>query len=213
LKPIITILTGDRAGEKVPLEPLRTYFLGRDPSSDIPVPETKVSRRHAHIVWNSKTSTVTLEDLKSLNGTLVNGTPIDGAIQIQNRDRFQIGSILFELTFGDAEAEAVDFPEIEIVPTNGDEPVPLIEAADEFPEPEEEDHRYRTDGIFIVGNLRELPLPDLLQMLSTSRRSGKLVIAPQRKNLTSTAKTVCAILWLKNGDLIGAEANEDSGRL
>ncbi len=78
------------------------------------------------------------------------------------------------------------------------------ESKSEPSRPKPFDEGYETDGIALTGNLKEMPLPDLLQMLATTRKSGKLVFVPQKVMLSSRPSPQSAILWLNQGDLVGA---------
>jgi len=68
----------------------RQMLIGRDRSrADICLPEVRVSRMHAWILRRGKTATIT--DLKSANGTFVNGHRIDRPKVIREGDRIHIG--------------------------------------------------------------------------------------------------------------------------
>ena len=69
--------------------------LGRALSSDLPVLDPTVSRRHAELVIEP--SAVQLKDLGSSNGTFVNGARITTTTTIRMGDRVVFGKILFEL--------------------------------------------------------------------------------------------------------------------
>jgi adenylate cyclase len=68
--------------------------LGRALSSDLPVLDPTVSRRHAELLVEP--STVLLKDLGSSNGTFVNGGRVESASLVAG-DRVVFGKILFEL--------------------------------------------------------------------------------------------------------------------
>lgn len=64
--------------------------LGRSPErADLVVPDTSVSREHARLVRVG--TTVTLIDLGSRNGVLVNGRRIDGSTTLREGDRITVG--------------------------------------------------------------------------------------------------------------------------
>jgi hypothetical protein len=67
------VLVVDGPGTKHVLEP-GSNVLGRGTEADIRLPDTGVSRKHADVQLHG--STVTVEDLGSTNGTLVNGRRI-----------------------------------------------------------------------------------------------------------------------------------------
>lgn len=71
-------------------------MLGRDQNCDIMVPDPHVSRRHLSIDVLGD-GTVTLIDLGSTNGMVVNGERVPSAI-LHPGDSFTIGQSTFEIT-------------------------------------------------------------------------------------------------------------------
>jgi pSer/pThr/pTyr-binding forkhead associated (FHA) protein len=57
------------------------------------IPEAEVSRRHCRLV--QKDGFVVIEDLKSINGTYVNGVPVSGAQAIRPGDAVEVGPLRF----------------------------------------------------------------------------------------------------------------------
>ena len=76
--------------------------LGRDASNQIPLPSTSVSREHAEIICSPRA--VTMRDLDSRNGVLVNGVPRKKAV-LQPGDKLTICEFIVELATA-APAEA-----------------------------------------------------------------------------------------------------------
>lgn len=74
--------------EHFPLE-RRECVLGRQPESDYKLDARDVSRRHARIVEEDRQYYI--EDLGSSNGTFVNNCKVSGRLQLNHRDRIQIG--------------------------------------------------------------------------------------------------------------------------
>ena len=73
-------------------EPL---VVGRSDNADLSVVDDSfLSNVHAR-VWIAN-GTALVEDLGSTNGTLVNGTRIDGAVVLRPGDRVQMGSLVVE---------------------------------------------------------------------------------------------------------------------
>lgn len=94
-RPCIEIVSGARAGQRIALEP-GLNRIGREASLEICLDEEGVSRRHAEI-FVDEYEVVTLTDLDSTNGTLVN----DGIITrtaLREGDRIRVGEV--ELRFG-----------------------------------------------------------------------------------------------------------------
>lgn len=65
--------------------------LGRDPGSDIPLLDDRVSARHAQLVYHH--GQWWLEDLASTNGTFLNDTPISMPTVITSGDEIICGNI------------------------------------------------------------------------------------------------------------------------
>lgn len=86
------------AGREFALDrPLMT--IGRRGGQDIMLNDPSVSRAHARI--ETALNEVTIVDLGSTNGTLVNGRPAGrGRVLLRAGDRIQIGSILLEYLTG-----------------------------------------------------------------------------------------------------------------
>lgn len=69
--------------------------LGRDPSADIQIDDTTVSRKHAAITVGE--NSVTIEDLASKNGTFIDGVRLEGRTSLRDGQTFVLGdaSIIF----------------------------------------------------------------------------------------------------------------------
>jgi len=99
---VLVCKEGDRANEWFPLDQPRTV-LGRDPAdSDLVLRCQNVSRAHA--ILEQTESGVTIRDLDSTNGTLLNGERLIGQTRLRPGDRIEVGS--FVLLF--ATADKVD---------------------------------------------------------------------------------------------------------
>jgi len=84
---------GGRAGESFFPSAERT-LIGRSPECDVFLDDVTVSRKHAELVRDGETFTIT--DLGSLNGTFVNKKRIETA-ELEDDDELQIGK--YRLTF------------------------------------------------------------------------------------------------------------------
>lgn len=73
-------------------------LLGRAPDVAVTIDSTRASRRHARIVVTG--DRVTLEDLGSKNGTLLNGRRIDAPTPLRDGDTIEVGPVamVFERT-------------------------------------------------------------------------------------------------------------------
>jgi len=101
--PTLLFTAGLREGERVELHRRKTCIIGRDPSADVQLDSSFVSRQHAEIAFQG--GYWFIEDLFSKNGVFKNAVRIQPGerVSLFNRDRVQIGNIsTFE--FHDPEA-------------------------------------------------------------------------------------------------------------
>lgn len=80
-----------------PLHQNKLVVIGRDDECHIPLPVSKISRQHCRIFWHQDGYVV--EDLRSKNGTYVNGKPCNQQQPLEDGDEIQIGfgaKLLFE---------------------------------------------------------------------------------------------------------------------
>jgi len=82
-----------RRGEVYDLEPVTV--IGRHPRATILVESSFISSEHAQLTWDQDRWWVT--DLRSTNGTTVNGQPIRVATGIRLGDSIELGGVRFEL--------------------------------------------------------------------------------------------------------------------
>jgi len=94
---------GAEAGRRWPLHRDEELLIGREENCDIPLPDRQVSRSHARIFWEN--DSYHIEDLKSKNGTHLNGEDVVGIAKLEDGDEIQI-ALRFKLAFVDAGATA-----------------------------------------------------------------------------------------------------------
>lgn len=209
MKPILVILNGERAGERLLLEDAKRYIIGRDQTTDICLPEKKISRRHACLYWEKAGMRVVIEDLSSLNGTSVNGEMIAGSKILQNADRIQIGSYILQLQIQEIAGGEDDHFETDRKPLPAEEIFEKIEPIDlDQSEPS------MTGGRMIHGRLQDIALADLLQMLGATRKSGLLVLSTQklaRPPVYAEAPADTAFIYINQGDVDFAAMNDLDG--
>jgi len=69
----------------------RTPFeVGRDPTAELVLQDAEVSRRHAR--FESQQGIVYVDDLKSSNGTFLNGRRVNEAIEVRSGDEIDVGT-------------------------------------------------------------------------------------------------------------------------
>jgi ABC-2 type transport system ATP-binding protein len=91
-RPAIAIREGPLAGQQ--LEVADSLVLGRE-AVDLTLPDEEVSRRHA--VFRIVEGSLVIEDLRSLNGTWVNGRRIELPTLLTPGDVVQVGKTLIEV--------------------------------------------------------------------------------------------------------------------
>jgi pSer/pThr/pTyr-binding forkhead associated (FHA) protein len=151
----LRFISGKYQGGEFPLEEQREIIVGRSSDLDMVLVEEMVSRRHARIQLVA--GSVNIDDLGSTNGTFVNGERVTHA-ELQEGDRVLIGSNILKVVSTDGVAPAG-------APMDA---VQLNRSAT------------RAGGdARMSGNLEEIPLPDLLQLFGSSRKSGTLVVTSE----------------------------------
>jgi sigma-B regulation protein RsbU (phosphoserine phosphatase) len=93
--PTLEFQSGARHGERLVLEPGRV-LIGRHPDCDLVLDLPAVSRQHAALVASAEG--VSIEDLRSRNGTLVNGVPLSAPHRLQSGDEVAICGQRFVFT-------------------------------------------------------------------------------------------------------------------
>jgi pSer/pThr/pTyr-binding forkhead associated (FHA) protein len=153
----LKFISGKYQGGEFPLRPNREIIIGRSSDLDMVLVEDMVSRKHAKI--STDDHSVSIQDLGSTNGTFVNGEKIR-AIRLKEGDRILVGTSI-----------------IKLVTANGEAPVPSSSLTEnEARSRMQVTANRRAEPKMMQGNIEEIPLPDLLQLLSTSRKSGVLVL-------------------------------------
>ncbi len=70
---LLKVISGPNSGAEFSMQASNTYVLGTDPNTcDIVFHDTSISRQHARIAVNGDDA-LTIEDLQSRNGTLIDG--------------------------------------------------------------------------------------------------------------------------------------------
>ncbi len=173
-KLVLRFISGKYQGSEVPLMDAHEIVVGRASDVAIVLVEEMVSRRHARFVMTD--SDVSVEDLGSTNGTFVNGEKIQRA-SLKEGDRVLIGTSIMKVV--------------------QDDPGPVSKRRVLTPKPS---LAPRGPAKSMSGQIEEIPLPDLLQLLGTSKKSGVLVI---------TADQDVGRLVMHRGLITFAEINED----
>jgi hypothetical protein len=151
----LRFISGKYQGGEFPLRPHREIVIGRSSDLDMVLVEDMVSRKHAKIVTEERT--VSIQDLGSTNGTFVNGEKIR-KVELKDGDRILIGTSIIKLVSLEGQAVAPAMSE--------------TEARSKM----QSTANRRPASKSMSGSIEEIPLPDLLQLLSTSRKSGVVAL-------------------------------------
>lgn len=182
---VLKFISGKYQGGEFPLDEGAEYHIGRSSESDMVLVEDMVSRNHARI--RVVDDVVKLHDLGSTNGSFVNGERV-GDVDLKEGDRILFGTSIIKLirTAGGAPAAA--------------------SPAFTSPSPEASSQGYKTQSFSqgsgvtmsgaMSGLLEEVSLPDLLQLFSTSRKSGCLKLIREHEK---------AAMYLRDGRVIFCE--------
>ncbi|MDP9149481.1 MAG: DUF4388 domain-containing protein [Myxococcota bacterium] len=149
---VLRFISGKYQGGEFPIAPDKHIVIGRSSDLDMVLVEDMVSRKHARLALQG--DQIWIEDLGSTNGTFVNGEKIT-RMRLKEGDRVLIGTSILKLIAGDAPREGLDVKrELENVAQA----------------------RRTSQQRTMSGSIEEVPLPDLLQLFGTSKKSGVLVI-------------------------------------
>jgi len=129
MKAKLKVATGKLAGKTVRLKQ-GTILIGRSQECYLRARSDTVSRRHCEITVGD--SSVTVQDLQSKNGTLVNGARIEGPLELKTGDQLQVGPMRFEVLIalrpetGPSETPVAEVEaEIDETTETGVQPAPL----------------------------------------------------------------------------------------
>jgi len=89
----LVVQQGVQVGKTFPLG-RRPVVLGRDEKADISLPDPEVSRLHARISWFE--TQYVIEDLRSTNGTYLNGALLRTPKPLKSGDKISIGQTVLE---------------------------------------------------------------------------------------------------------------------
>jgi hypothetical protein len=117
---------------------------------------------------------MTIQDMGSTNGTFVNGEKVAGAAHLNIGDRILVGTSIIKIV----EVGSASLRQM----------------------PSTDQQQARP----IAGSIEEIPLPDLMQLLSTSKKTGVVNVVT-----TVTGNTFHAKIYLRNGILYYATINDN----
>jgi pSer/pThr/pTyr-binding forkhead associated (FHA) protein len=187
------------SGQRLELEPNRTYLMGRALDSDVVVEDMAASRHHARIISGGAPDAVLLEDLGSRNGTYVNEERLSaGRKPLLDRARIRIGATLFMLRLEEGammtDTSRLDTGTVGLeqmtLGTDVDANVLRVAATA---------GRTNTE---IAGQLSSFTMIDVLQLLIQTHRTGTLHLATHDQH---------AQVHLQDGDVLHASFRDLEG--
>ena len=176
---VLRFISGKYQGGEYPLQDSGELVIGRSSELDMVLIEDMVSRKHAKI--SLQPGQIAISDLGSTNGTFVNGEKVKKA-RLKEGDRILIGTSILKLV-GTARQEGAPV----VDPKAAQAQLERTAAAQE---------KKAGGRSAVAGRLEEVPLVDLLQLLSTSKKTGAIVIKGFRQGRVHlrAGKVVSAII-------------------
>jgi pSer/pThr/pTyr-binding forkhead associated (FHA) protein len=159
----LRFISGKYQGGEFPIEESHPIIVGRSSDLDMVLVEEMVSRKHAKI--ELKEGKIHIEDLGSTNGTFVNGERIVKG-WLKEGDRVLIGSNILKVISVTGEENSNPAPHTRRASADS-----TVAQRPQLPRRGSDAGESR-----MRGSLEEIPLPDLLQLFGTSRKSGVLVV-------------------------------------
>lgn len=175
----LRFISGKYQGGEFPLYPDREILVGRSSDLDMVLVEDMVSRKHAKISITG--DQIFIQDLGSTNGSFVNGEKIRRA-RLKEGDRILIGTSIIKVVAVDSAGGS----------ENADEAKRKMAQVSA----ERRTSQVRT----MTGTIDEVPLPDLLQLFATSKKTGVLTVRHDES---------IGRIYLRNGKVYFASINDN----
>jgi hypothetical protein len=183
----LRFVSGKYQGGEFPLSEGEQVEVGRSSDLDMVLVEEMVSRKHA--IFRLTDGVLTVEDLGSTNGTFVNGERIEKAT-LREGDRVLIGTSILRVIAAEGSSPGVQKRSL------------LENQTIKATRPRGNELPSSAEPPRMSGSLEEIPLPDLMQLFSTSKKSGVLVL----RTPNGTAK-----IFLEGGRIRHAEIDTSPG--
>jgi pSer/pThr/pTyr-binding forkhead associated (FHA) protein len=181
----LRFISGKYQGGEYPLQATGELVIGRSSELDMVLIEDMVSRKHAKI--SLAPGQIVIADLGSTNGTFVNGEKIRKS-RLKEGDRILIGTSILKLISTSREEGA---------------PVDARAAQQQLDQAAAAQEKRGGGRASVAGLLEEVPLVDLLQLLSTSKKTGAIVIKGQRQGRVYLRTGRCAFATIDSDPTLG----------
>lgn len=107
---LLKVISGPNNGAEFSMQSGNSYIIGTDPNAcDIVFHDTSVSRQHTRIAVNQD-DTMVIEDLKSRNGTLVDGESLQGKRTLAANSHVSVGTTSFVVFDREGEMQTIISP-------------------------------------------------------------------------------------------------------
>jgi len=199
---VLRFISGKYQGGEFALEMNQELIIGRSSELEMVLIEDMVSRHHAKITTTDVD--IFIEDLGSTNGTFVNGEKITSC-KLKEGDRILIGTSIVKLVFEEFDASHPPPPPMGAF-LAGEARVEDVRAVPSLSSANSKrvahtghtSHGATQSGV-LSGVIDQVPLPDLLQLFGSSKKTGCLFI-------TTPAGTEGRI-YLRDGRIYGSAIN------
>ncbi len=181
----LRFISGKYKGGEYILKEGREIVIGRSSELDVVLMEDMVSRRHAVLVV--KNGKINLVDRGSTNGTFVNGEKVSKAV-VSKGDRILIGTSIMKVVDASEDAPDMAASESTVASRQSYQDVGKMTV--------------HSGARSMTGTIAEVPLPDLIQLFSTSKKTGTLALRRGR---------VVAKIHMDKGKLVHATISDSSG--
>lgn len=103
---VLQIIQGPYKGQAIPLSQGSLVVVGRGEVCDVRLEDRQLSTVHAEFYWNE--DGFGIHDLKSTNGTLLNGARVEGKVGLRIGDHVQLGGVIFQLREVDVATDGIE---------------------------------------------------------------------------------------------------------
>ena len=170
---VLKFISGKYQGGEFPIEVGQEVIIGRSSELDMVLVEDMVSRKHSRISFEA--TDLFIEDLGSTNGTFVNGEKVSKK-KLKVGDRILVGTSIIKLVAGSEASNAS---------VSDSEPIRRDQGGNAFHASTTQTFNTRASTQTMTGSIsgliEEVPLPDLLQLFATSKKSGVLLLRSDRE--------------------------------
>lgn len=198
---ILKFISGKYQGGEFALEMNQELIIGRSSELEMVLIEDMVSRHHAKITVSD--DDISIEDLGSTNGTFVNGEKITKC-KLKEGDRILIGTSIIKLVYEEYDANQPPPPPMDGLINARIEDVrqaPSLTSSASRRVAQQGYTAHGTQSGVLSGVIDQVPLPDLLQLFGSSKKTGGLFI--------TTPGGIEGCIYLREGRVYGAVINQN----